>query len=373
MHRRRRAVAGPGVRRRRSRSWRGGSWRSGWGSCSRCARLGDEQVLEGLPELLIEGLAADDARLLLDAMIPGPLDEQVKARILDETRGNPLALMELPRGLTPAELAGGFGLPDARPLTSRIEQSFVQRVKALPRETQLLLLIAAAEPLGDVSLLWRAAERLGIGTEAGWPAEAAGLIELGVRVRFPHPLVRSAVYRGVGPERSPRRAPGARRRDGPRPRSRPSRLAPRACHDDAGRGGGRGDGALGRPCAGPGWAGRGRRVPAAGGRADAGPAQCGSSARSPRPRRSSTSPMPSSASALLAAAELGPLDELQRGRLERLRAEVVFHEPARARRAAAAARSGAAARSAGRRARPRDLPRGDRVGDVRRTPRHRPG
>ena len=161
--------------------------------------LGDEQVFEGLPELLIEGLPADDARLLLDATIPGPLDEQVKARILDETRGNPLALMQLPRGLTPAELAGGFGFPDARPLTSRIEHSFLQRVETLPRDTQLLLLTAAAEPLGDVSLLWRAAERLGIGTEAGWPAEAAGLIELGARVRFPHPLVRSAVYRASDP------------------------------------------------------------------------------------------------------------------------------------------------------------------------------
>ena len=91
----------------------------------------------------------------------------MKARILDEARGNPLALMELPRGMTPAELAGGFGLPDSRPLTSRIEQSFVQRIEALPRDTQLLLLIAASEPLGDVSLLWRAAELLGIDGDAG--------------------------------------------------------------------------------------------------------------------------------------------------------------------------------------------------------------
>jgi hypothetical protein len=131
--------------------------------------------------------------------MPGPLDEQVKARLLDETRGNPLALMQLPSGVTPAELAGGFGFPDASPLTSRIEHSFVQRVEMLPRETQLLLLTAAAEPLGDVSLLWRAAERLGIDTDAGWPAEAAGLIEFGTRVRFPHPLVRSAVYRASDP------------------------------------------------------------------------------------------------------------------------------------------------------------------------------
>src|SRR5262249_7075916 len=94
---------------------------------------GTDQVLDGLPELLIDGLPAAAARLLLDAMIPGPLDEEVKARILHEARGNPLALMELPRGMTPAELAGGFGIPDPRPLTSRIERHFLQRIEALPR------------------------------------------------------------------------------------------------------------------------------------------------------------------------------------------------------------------------------------------------
>jgi hypothetical protein len=158
---------------------------------------GDDEVLDGLPELVIDGLTTDDARLLLDAMIPGPLDEAVKARLLDEARGNPLALMELPRGLAPAELAGGFGLPDTRPLTSRIEQRFAERIEALPRDTQLLLLVAASEPLGDVSLLWRAADRLGIDRAAGRSAEADGLIELGIRVRFAHPLVRSAVFRVV--------------------------------------------------------------------------------------------------------------------------------------------------------------------------------
>ncbi len=160
---------------------------------------GGQHVLEGLPELVIEGLAADEARLLLDAAIPGPLDERVKARILGEAAGNPLALIELPRGLTPAEVAGGFGLPDGRPLASRIEHTFLQRAQALPRETQLLLLTAAAEPLGDLTLLWRAADRLGIGGEAARPAEAARLIELDARVRFPHPLVRSAVYRASHP------------------------------------------------------------------------------------------------------------------------------------------------------------------------------
>jgi DNA-binding CsgD family transcriptional regulator len=159
----------------------------------------DEQVLDGLPELVIEGLPVDDARMLLEATIRGPLDERVKARILGEAGGNPLALRELPRGLAPAELAGGYGLPDTRPLASRIEHTFLGRVETLPRDSQLLLLTAAAEPLGDLGLLWRAAAILGIGGDAGRPAEAAGLIELGLRVRFTHPLVRSAVYRASDP------------------------------------------------------------------------------------------------------------------------------------------------------------------------------
>ena len=162
---------------------------------SRARATSDE--LTGLPELVVGGLADDDARALLASALPGRLDEHVRDRIVAETRGNPLALLELPRGLTPAELAGGFGLPDARPLASRIEEAFVQRVRALPRETQRLLLVAAAEPVGDVSLLWRAAERLGIRGSAGRPAEEAALIELGIRVRFRHPLVRSAAYRAA--------------------------------------------------------------------------------------------------------------------------------------------------------------------------------
>jgi hypothetical protein len=125
-------------------------------------------------------------------VVPGRLDERVRDRIVAETRGNPLALVELPRGLTAAELAGGFGRPDVGPLASRIEQSFRRQLESLATETQWLLLTAAAEPVGDVSLLWRTAERLGIGADAAAPAEAAGLIELGARVRFRHPLVRAA-------------------------------------------------------------------------------------------------------------------------------------------------------------------------------------
>jgi DNA-binding CsgD family transcriptional regulator len=160
------------------------------------SELNDERELAGLPELMIEGINPDDGRMLLDRAF-GRLDERVRDRIVAETRGNPLALLELPRGLTPAELAGGFGLPDASHLACRIEQSFVRRLQSLPRDTQRLLLIAAAEPVGDVTLLWRAAERLGIGGEAALPAQSAGLVQLCARVRFRHPLVRSAVYRAA--------------------------------------------------------------------------------------------------------------------------------------------------------------------------------
>src|ERR1700722_18015840 len=163
---------------------------------------GGEHLLEGLPELVIEGLATDDAGRLLDAAIPGPLDARVRDRILGEAGGNPLALVELARGLKPGAFAGGFGLPVEMPLTSRIEQGFVRQLQPLPAGTRRLLLLAAAEPVGDVPLLWRAAARLDLGPAPAGPAEAAGLLEIGARVRFRHPLVRSAAYRAAtGPER----------------------------------------------------------------------------------------------------------------------------------------------------------------------------
>jgi DNA-binding CsgD family transcriptional regulator len=155
----------------------------------------DNSELMGLPALTVPGLCDDDARMILESALGGRLDERVRDRVISESRGNPLALLELPRGLSPAELAGGFGLPGERPLTTRIEQSFVRRLQMLPRDTRRLLLIAAAEPLGDLTLLWRAADQLGIGADAAAPAEDMGLIELRVRVRFRHPLVRSAAYR----------------------------------------------------------------------------------------------------------------------------------------------------------------------------------
>jgi DNA-binding CsgD family transcriptional regulator len=158
-----------------------------------------EHELDGLPELGLEGLGDADARLLLDAAVPGGLDEQVRERIVTETRGNPLALLELTRGLTPAELAGGFGLPDERELSNRIEQTFLQRVQALPQATQTALLVAAAEAVGDASVIAQAAGRLGVGPADLIAAEDADLIALGARVRFRHPLVRSAAYRAATP------------------------------------------------------------------------------------------------------------------------------------------------------------------------------
>jgi DNA-binding CsgD family transcriptional regulator len=156
--------------------------------------------LAGLPDLRLQRLSDDDARELLASESLGVLDEQVRARIIAETRGNPLALLELPRALSPASLAGGFAVPDASPIEDRIEASFRSRVRGLPEETQRLLLLGAAEPLGDPTLFWRAARELGLATEAAEPAEASDLIALGTRVRFRHPLLRSAIYRAAAPD-----------------------------------------------------------------------------------------------------------------------------------------------------------------------------
>src|ERR1700733_13379675 len=158
-------------------------------------------LLAGLPELVLKPLGDADARALLASVIPGRLDERIADELLAETRGNPLALLELPRGLSPAQLAGGFGLPEALSLSleGRIEESFVTRLEALPDDAQRLLLVAAAEATGDPLLLWRAAARLGITHPLLEPAKSGGLIEVDSRVRFRHPLVRSAVYRVASP------------------------------------------------------------------------------------------------------------------------------------------------------------------------------
>jgi DNA-binding CsgD family transcriptional regulator len=157
------------------------------------AREQGEQF-RGLAELEVGGLPEQDARTLLRSVVGFQLDEQVWDRILAETAGNPLALLELPRGLGPAQLAGGFGLPGVRAVPARIEQGFRRRIEALPCDTRSLMLVAAAEPVGDSMLVWRAAERLAIRASAAEAAQADGLLAIGTRVRFRHPLVRSAVY-----------------------------------------------------------------------------------------------------------------------------------------------------------------------------------
>lgn len=160
---------------------------------------GDTHEFEGLPELALGGLDREDARTLLARAIPGRLDDRVRDRIIAETRGNPLALLELPRGASRAELAGGFELPAAGDLPGHIEDHYLRRLGALPEATQRLMLLAAADPAGDATLLWRAAQTLRIDTSALAPAQGAELLDIGAAVRFRHPLVRSAAYRAASP------------------------------------------------------------------------------------------------------------------------------------------------------------------------------
>jgi AAA ATPase domain len=159
----------------------------------------DERQFVGLPELQLGGLPEQDARALLATVVAGRLDDRVRDRIVAETRGNPLALLELLRGMTAAELAGGFALPDAGDLPGHVEELYLRRHGLLPEATQRLMLLAAADPTGDATLLRRAAQTLGTEREAVAPAETKQLLEIGARVRFRHPLVRSAVYR-VAPQ-----------------------------------------------------------------------------------------------------------------------------------------------------------------------------
>jgi DNA-binding CsgD family transcriptional regulator len=163
-----------------------------------------ERRLSGLPELELRGLAEADARALLESVIPGRIDEGVRERIIEETHGNPLALLELPRGMTAAELAGGFAVPASLGLSAGIEEGFRRRLDALPPDSLRLVQLAAADPVGDPLLLWRAAGRLGIDPDAATPAVEAELLEIRAQVRFRHPLVRSAAYRSASP--SERRA-----------------------------------------------------------------------------------------------------------------------------------------------------------------------
>lgn len=154
-------------------------------------------VIRGEPGV---GLPDEDARALLRATIPDPWDEHVRGRIVAETRGNPLALLELPEISSPVELAGGFGLPIARPVDTRIRAAYLRRTAELPADTRRLLLIAVADPTGEPALLWSAAGHLGIHVAAAERAVATGLVTIGERVGFAHSIVRAAVYRAVDPE-----------------------------------------------------------------------------------------------------------------------------------------------------------------------------
>ena len=189
------------------------------------------EELRRVPELEVHGVRNGDARALLGSAVQFKLDEQVRDRIVAETRGNPLALLELPRGLSATQLAGGFGVPEAQPLTGRIEESFLRRFHALSDDTRRLLLLAAAEPVGDPQLLWRAAERLGISPAAAEAAEADGLLAIGEPSGS---AIRWCARRCTGPRRGgpPRGPPGAGRGHRPGDRPGPSRVAP-------GRGGSR--------------------------------------------------------------------------------------------------------------------------------------
>jgi DNA-binding CsgD family transcriptional regulator len=282
---------------------------------------GDE--LRHLSELEVHGLRNGDARALLASEVPSILDERVRDRIIAETRGNPLALLELPRGLTATQLAGGFGMPGAQALSGRIEESYIRRLEPLPEDARLLLLVAAAEPIGDPLLLLRASEGLGIDVSA---VEATdGLLDLGERVTFRHPLVRSAVYRSAGaPERRAAHLALAEVTDrNIDPDRRAWHLAAAAAGPDeevalelehsAGRAQARGGLAAAAAFL--------RRAVALTGdparRADralaAAQASLGAGAFDV-------------ARGLLAAAEAGPLDELQRARLNLLRAEAAYSE-----------------------------------------------
>jgi DNA-binding CsgD family transcriptional regulator len=279
--------------------------------------------LTGLPELQLRGLSDGDSRALLDEVIRGGMDERVRDRIIAEARGNPLALLELPRD--PAATEGGFGRPDARPPSGHIEQSFLRRIQSLPMPTQRLLLTAAAEPVGDKALLIRAARSLGLSADVAAHAEAEGLIEIDTRVRFRHPLMRSAAYLAAGPDE---------RRDVHRAlaEATDARVDPdrRAWHDANAAVGADEDVAaeLERSA---------DRAHARGGVAAAAaflerateltadPAKRGARALAAAEAKFAAT-SPDAAHGLLAIAQMSPLDELQRAKVARLRAQIAFVE-----------------------------------------------
>ena len=285
------------------------------------------EPFHGLRELAVGALRDVEARELLRSIMRGPLDDRVRDRILAESRGNPLGLLELRRWIPPAESAGGFRVtavaPPSQSVSRRIEESFLRRFEMLPDGTRLLLLIAAAEPLGDPVLLWRAADRLGIGSDSLVPAAAAGLVEVGDRVQFRHQLVRSGIYgtaslsarqevhraladateRDVDPDRwAWHRAVGA---------ESPDEEVAAELERSAGRA-----------------KARGGLAAAAAFLERAVGLTLDPALRAPRAlaaaRAKFEAAAPETAFELLAIAEMSPLDDLQRGRLERLRAQIAF-------------------------------------------------
>jgi DNA-binding CsgD family transcriptional regulator len=277
--------------------------------------------LAGFPGLVLEGLRNGDARALLGSALRVPLDERVRERMVAETRGNPLALLELPRGLSAVELAGGFGLPDALGLSGRIEDSFRRRLAGLAAQTQRLLLVAAAEPVGDAVLVWRAAGRLGIGVEAA--SETDGLLAIGASVTFRHPLVRSAVYRAASAEE--RQAAHRALADATDPEVDPDRRAWHLAQATPGFDEGVAS-ELERSAS---------RAQARGGLAAAAAFLERACALTPNPGRRAERALtaaqgkhqagaPDVALGLLATAEAGPLTELQHARVDLLRAQIAF-------------------------------------------------
>ncbi|XVU29011.1 ATP-binding protein [Actinoplanes sp. CA-054009] len=283
----------------------------------------DPSGFEGVPELRVEGLPEADARALLDSVLIGPVDPRVRDRIVAETRGNPLALLELPRGMSPAELAFGFGGYSRARLENRVEDGFRRRVAKLPAATRTVLLAAAVEPVGDAQLLWRALDRLGVGPHAAVPAQEERLIEVGARVRFRHPLVRSAVWRAGQPAEL--REVHAALAEVTDPARDPDRRAWHRAHAVVGRDDEVADeleDSAGRARARGGWSAAAAFLERAA-ELTTDPARRGTllvSAAGARSYSGTFAQVPQ----LLAAAEMSELDALQQARVERLRAQVAF-------------------------------------------------
>jgi DNA-binding CsgD family transcriptional regulator len=286
----------------------------------------DVQVLGGLPDLVVRGLATDDAAALLQWAVPVTLDPRVRDRILTEAHGNPLALLELPRELDSAELVfgGTTSRSSTTSLTARLEKGFERQLATMPEPSRQLVLLAAAEPIGDTALLWRAAEQLGLGEEAADPPEAAGLLHLGDGVRFRHPLVRSAVYHSASPSArrrvhdalakviDPETDPDRRAWHRARAAQRPDESVATELHDSAGR------------------------AASLGGLASAAAFLQAAAAMTPDPNRraqrsleaaqaKATAGLLDEAEQLLLSVEAGPIDDLGRTRVDLVRAMIAYN------------------------------------------------